>query len=382
MEFEFNEQQQLFRDAVRDFAAKEIDPIARECDERGDFPLDLFRKLGDLGYLGVKFPTEYRGSEAGLASGAIMAEELSYASPGIFLGVYVHIYLALSAIAAFGTDAQKDTYLRPGIAGETISAWGFAEPDAGSDPAGMRTTAEKDGDHYVINGSKILITNGDIADFVVVTTVTAPGQGFRGLSLLIVDRDTPGFVARRLQTMGMRAAHTAELSFQDCRVPATNLLAEENSGFASAMRTLTDGRVIAAGFALGLGRAAFDRSLKFAQERSAFGQAIGNFQGLQWLFADMATRLEAARLLTHQAAWRADQGLPNITESSMAKLFASETATEIAKTAVLIHGGAGFMMEHDIQRFYRDCMVLEIGEGTSHIQRNTIAHQLGLRRTV
>ncbi len=378
MEFEFNEEQRIFRDAVRDFAAKEIAPIARECDERGDFPLELFRKLGGLGYLGVKFSREYGGSEAGLASGAILAEELSYASPGIFLGVYVHVYLALSAIAAFGTDAQRNAYLQPGISGSKISAWGFAEPDAGSDPAGMRTRAERDGDYYVINGSKILITNGDIADFVTVTAVTSPGQGFKGLSLLIVDRNTPGFTARRLQTMGMRAAHTAELSFQDCRVPASNLLGEENSGFANAMRTLTDGRVIAAGFALGLGRAAFDRSLAFARERNAFGQAVGKFQGLQWLFADMATRLEAARLLTYQAAWRADQGLPNITQSSMAKLFASETATEIAKSAVLIHGGAGFMMEHDIQRFYRDCMVLEIGEGTSHIQRNTIAHQLGL----
>lgn len=378
MEFEFNEQQTLFRDAVRGFAAKEIGPIARECDERGELPPGLFEQLGRLGYLGVKFPKEYGGSEAGLTSGAIMAEELSYASPGIFLGIYVHVYLALSAVAAFGTDAQKDAYLRPGIAGKRVGAWGFAEPDAGSDPAGMRTRAERDGDSYVINGSKILITNGDIADFVVLTAVTAPGAGFRGLSLVIVDRDTPGFAARRLQTMGMRAAHTAELSFQDCRVPAENLLGEENSGFTSAMRTLTDGRVIAAGFALGLGRAAFDRSLKFARERSAFGQAIAGFQGLQWQFADMATRLEAARLLTCQAAWRADQGLPNIAQSSMAKLFASETATEIAKAAVLIHGGAGFMMEHDIQRYYRDCMVLEIGEGTSHIQRNTIAHQLGL----
>jgi alkylation response protein AidB-like acyl-CoA dehydrogenase len=200
----------------------------------------------------------------------------------------------------------------------------------------------------------------------------------RGLSLIIVDRDSPGFSARRLQTMGMRAAHTAELSFQDCRVPADHLLGEENTGFTNAMRTLTEGRVIASAFAVGLGRAAFNRSLEYAKQRFAFGQPIGGFQGIQWLFADMATRLEAARLLTYQAAWRAEQGLPYITESSMAKLFASETATEIAKTAVLIHGGAGYMMEHDIQRFFRDCMVLEIGEGTSHIQRNTIAHQLGL----
>ena len=378
MDFAFNDDQELFRKAVRGFAEKEIAPIARECDERGEYPLSLFRKLGDLGYLGAKFPPEYGGSQAGLVSGAIMAEELAQASPGIFLGIYVHVYLALSAVAAFGSEAQKEAYLRPGIAGEKVGAWGFAEPDAGSDPGGMKTKAIRDGDSYRVNGSKILITNGDIADFLVVTTVTTPGQGMRGLSLIIVDRDSPGFAARRLQTMGMRAAHTAELSFQDCRVPADHLLGEENTGFASAMRTLTEGRVIAAAFALGLGRAAFNRSLEFAKQRLAFGQPVGGFQGIQWLFADMATRLEAARLLAYQAAWRADQGLPCITESSMAKLFASELATEIAKTAVLIHGGAGFMMEHDIQRFYRDCMVLEIGEGTSHIQRNTIAHQLGL----
>lgn len=378
MDFAFTEEQELFRKAVRGFAEKEIAPIARECDERGQYPLSLFRKIGELGYLGAKFPPEYGGSEAGLVSGAIMAEEMSQASPGIFLGIYVHVYLALSAVAAFGTEAQKEAYLRPGIAGDKIGAWGFAEPDAGSDPGGMKTRAIRDGDSYLVNGSKILITNGDIADFLVVTTVTAPDQGMRGLSLIIVDRDSPGFSARRLQTMGMRAAHTAELSFQDCRVPADHLLGEENTGFANAMRTLTEGRVIASAFAVGLGRAAFNRSLEFAKQRLAFGQPIGGFQGIQWLFADMATRLEAARLLAYQAAWRAEQGLPYITESSMAKLFASETATEIAKTAVLIHGGAGYMMEHDIQRFYRDCMVLEIGEGTSHIQRNTIAHQLGL----
>jgi alkylation response protein AidB-like acyl-CoA dehydrogenase len=378
MDFDFTEDQELFRKAVRGFTEKEIAPIARECDESGEFPLSLFRKIGELGYLGAKFPPEYGGSGAGLVSGTIMAEEMSQASSGIFLGIYVHVYLAISAVAAFGTEAQKEEYLRPGIAGDKIGAWGFAEPDAGSDPGGMKTRAIRDGDSYVVNGSKILITNGDIADFIVVTTVTAPEQGMRGLSLIIVDRDTPGFSARRLQTMGMRAAHTAELSFQDCRVPADHLLGEENTGFTSAMRTLTEGRVIASAFAVGLGKAAFSRSLEYAKQRFAFGQPIGGFQGIQWLLADMATRLEAARLLTYQAAWRAEQGLPYITESSMAKLFASETATEIAKTAVLIHGGAGYMMEHDIQRFFRDCMVLEIGEGTSHIQRNTIAHQLGL----
>jgi len=302
VEFEFSEQQRLFREAIKDFANKEIAPVARDCDERGEFPPSLFRRLGELGYLGVRFPEEYGGSAAGLVSGAIMAEEMAYVSPGVFLGVYVHVYLALAAISAFGTEAQKETYLRPGIAGLKIGAWGFAEPDAGSDPSGMKTRATRQGESYVINGSKILITNGDIADFLVVTVVTAPGQGLRGLSLVLVDRDAPGFAARRLSTLGMRAAHTAELSFQDCRVPAANLLGEENSGFYNAIRTLTEGRVIASAFALGLGRAAFDRSLRFAKERVAFGQPIGQFQGIQWLLADMATRLEAARLLTYQAA--------------------------------------------------------------------------------
>lgn len=378
MDFEFSEQQALFRRTIRAFAQREVVPIARECDEKGEFPLELFRRMGSLGYLGIRFPPEYGGAGAGLVSGAIMAEEMAYASPGIFLGIYVHMYLALAAVAAFANEAQKEAYLRPGIAGGMLGAWGFAEPDAGSDPAGMKTRAVRQGDSYRLSGSKILITNGDIADFLVVTVVTGPGQGLRGLSLILVDRNTPGFSARRLQTLGMRAAHTAELSFQDCPVPADHLLGEENSGFYNAMRTLTEGRVIAAAFALGLGRAAFDRTLHFVRERTAFGQPVGQFQGIQWILADMATRLEAARLLAYQAAWRVDQGLPHITESSMAKLFASETASEIAKTAVLLHGGAGFMMEHDIQRFYRDCMVLEIGEGTSHIQRNTIARQLGL----
>src|SRR3972149_1767927 len=217
MDFAFNDDQELVRKAVRGCAEKEIAPIARECDERGEYPLSLFRKLGDLGYLGAKFPPEYGGSQAGPVRGAIMAEEMSQASPGIFLGIYVHVYLALSAVAAFGSEAQKEAYLRPGIAGDKIGAWAFAEPDAGSDPGGMKTRATRDGDGYSVNGSKTLITTGDIADFLVVTTVTAPGQGRRGLSLIIVDRDSPGFTARRLPTMGGGGAHTAQVAVGGCR---------------------------------------------------------------------------------------------------------------------------------------------------------------------
>ncbi len=379
MEFAFNEQQELFRRAIRAFAEKEVAPIARECDEHEEYPLHVLKKLGQLGYLGMRFPSEYGGSDGDTVSAAIMAEELGYASAGIFLGIYVHVFLALAAIHRFGNDEQKERYLAPGIRGDKVGAWGFAEPDAGSDPGNMKTRALRDGDTYILNGTKMFITNGNIADFVVVTAVTDPAQGMRGLSLLIIDKGTPGFTAGgALRKLGVRASDTAELVFQDCRLPASQLLGRENSGFYDAMRTLTEGRVISAAFALGLGRAAFDQTLAYAKQRVTFGQPIGSFQGIQWMFADMALGLEAAKLLTYQAAWRADQDLPYITEASMAKLHATELATRIANDAVQIHGGTGFMMESDVQRFYRDCKLMEIGEGTSQIQRNTIARQLGL----
>jgi len=369
----------LFREAIRRFAEHEIAPIAREYDEREEYPVHILKKLGDLGYLGLRFPRELGGGGADTVTAAIMAEELGYASAGIFLGVYVHVFLALNAIARFGSDGQKEAYLKPGIAGEKIGAWAFAEPDAGSDPGAMTTRALRDGDGYRINGTKMFITNGSIADFVVVTAVTDPQQGMKGLSLFIVDKDAPGFsVARRLKKLGVRASDTAELVFQDCWVGADKLLGQENVGFTNAMRTLTEGRIISAAFALGTARAAFDQTLEYAKERVAFGQPIGQFQGIQWIFADMALELEAAKLLTWQAAWLADQGLPHIKEASMAKLYATEMCARITGQAVLLHGGAGYMMDSDVQRFYRDCKVMEIGEGTSHIQRNTIARQLGL----
>ncbi len=379
IDLSLTDEQSLFRDAIRRFAEEEIAPIAREYDEREEFPLHVLKKLGELGYLGLRFPREMGGSGADTVTAAIMAEELGYASPGIFLGIYVHVFLALNAIARFGSDSQKEAYLKPGIAGDKVGAWAFAEPDAGSDPGSMTTRAVVDGDGYRINGTKLYITNGSIADFVVVTAATDPERGIKGLSLFIVEKDAPGFsVPRRLHKLGVRASDTAELSFQDCWVDKSQILGEENVGFANAMRTLTEGRIVSAAFALGAGRAAFDQSLAHAKERVAFGQAIGKFQGIQWQFADMALELEAAKLLTWQAAWLADQGLPHIKESSMAKLYATEMCARITGQAVLLHGGSGYMMDSDVQRFYRDAKVMEIGEGTSHIQRNTIARQLGL----
>ena len=379
MEFAFTPEQLEFRRSVAAFCDREIVPIAGECDARGEFPLHLFKTLGRLGWLGVKFPTEWGGAGDGSVTYAILAEELGRASAGIALGFYVHVALALTAISVFGTHAQKERYLRPGIAGEKIGAWSFAEPGAGSDPGSITCRAEKTATGYRISGAKMFTTNGPFADFVVLTASTAPGQGVRGLSLFLVDRGSPGFtVGRRIETMGMRASQTAELSFDGCEVPADALLGEENRGAMTAMQTLTAGRITAAAYAVGTGRAALEATLAYVKQRQQFGQPIGKFQGVQWMLADMATALEAARLLTYQAAWLADAGLPHIKEASMAKLFATETATRLANDALQLHGGYGYVMESPIQRLYRDVKLFEIGEGTSQIHRNIIARQLGL----
>jgi len=379
IDFSLTDEQELFRNAVKTFAEQEVAPIAREYDEREEYPVHILRKLGELGYLGASLPVEAGGGGGGMIAAAIMSEEMGYASAGIYLGVYVHVFLALNAIARFGSAVQHRRYLDPGIRGEKIGAWGFAEPDAGSDPGSMTTRAVRDGDAYVINGTKLYITNGSIADFVVTTAVTDPALGMKGLSLFIIDTDRPGFtVARKLRKLGVRASDTAELAFQDCRVPKDAMLGQENVGFANAMRTLTAGRIVSAAFALGTARAAFDQSLAHVKRRQAFGQPVGQFQGIQWQCADMALEIEAARLLMQKAAWLADEGLPHIKEASMAKLYATEMCARVTGQAVLLHGGSGYMMDSDIQRFYRDVKVIEIGEGTSHIQRNTIARQIGL----
>lgn len=377
--FSLTEEQRLFQDAIRSFATREVAPIAREYDEREEYPIHILQKMGELGYLGVPFSREIGGGGGNSIMAAIMSEEMGYASAGIYLGVYVHVFLALNAIARFGNDEQKRRYLVPGMGGNKVGAWGFAEPDAGSDPGSMTTRATRDGDDYVLDGTKTYITNGSIADFVVVTANTDPAKGMRGLSLFIVDAGAPGFtVARKFRKLGVRASDTAELSFHACRVGRGALLGDESGGFMNAMRVLTAGRIVSAGFAVGTARAAFDQSLKHVSGRQAFGQPVGQFQGIQWQFADMAVELECAKLLTWQAAWMADQGLPHIKEASMAKLYATEMCARITGQAVLLHGASGYMMESDIQRFYRDVKVMEIGEGTSHIQRNTIARQLGL----
>jgi alkylation response protein AidB-like acyl-CoA dehydrogenase len=379
IDFSLTDEQQAFRDALRKFAQKEIAPLVDEYEEKTEYPQFIFKKIAEPGYLGARFPEEAGGSGGDTMFSVIMSEELGYVSPAIYLGIYVHLYLAMSAILFFGNSKQKDQYLVPGIRGDLIGAWGFAEPGAGSDPGSMKTRARRRGDDFIINGTKMFITNGTFADFVVVTAVTDPSLGMKGISLFIVDKDTPGFsVSKKLKKMGMKASEAAELIFEDCRVPASNMLGQENTGFMAAMGTLTEGRIVAAAFAVGMARAAYDAALAYAKTREQFGKPIGKFQGIQWMLADMATQIEAAKLLTYQAAWLASGNASHIKEVSMAKLFATETATKVCSQAVQIHGGYGFMDEYPVSRFYRDCKLLEIGEGTSQIHRNTIARCIGL----
>ena len=379
IDFSFTDEQKAFREALRKFAQREIAPIVDEHEEREEYPQFIFKRMAGPGYLGARFPTQFGGSGGDTFSSVIMSEELAYVSAGIYLGMYVHLYLALSAILFFGTEEQKADYLVPGIKGERIGAWAFAEPGAGSDPGSMRTRAVRDGDAFLINGTKMFITNGTFADFVVVTAVTQPSLGMKGISLFIVERGTPGFsVSKKLKKMGMRSSEAAELVFEECRIAASHTLGQEDTGFLAAMGTLTEGRIVAAAFAVGIARAAQDAALSHAKTRHQFGQPIGKFQGMQWMLADMATEIEAAKLLTYQAAWLASRNAPHIKEASMAKLFATEMASRVCAQAVQIHGGYGFMDEYLVSRLYRDCKLLEIGEGTSQIHRNTIARTLGL----
>ncbi len=378
-DFYISDQQRELQRAVRAFVTKEIAPIAAACDAEERYPVALFPKLGELGYLGLRFPETEGGSGGTNVDYAILCEELAYGSAGIALGVYVHVALACAALEAFGSEGHKEEWLRPALRGERIGAWAFAEAGAGSDAGSVATRAVADGDGYVLNGTKLFITNGPIADFLVVVASTAPGERLKGLSLFLVERDRPGFrVAGTLSKLGVRASTMAELVFDDCRVPRENLIGRENRGFLDALRTLTLGRIASAAFAIGVARAAFEATLKHAGERVQFGQPIGSFQAVRFGIADMAVQIEAARLLCHRAAIAADRGLPHSREANMAKLYATEACTRIVERALHYNGAAGFMSESPIQRFYRDCKVFELGEGSSELQRDMIARELGL----
>lgn len=377
MNFALTEEQEALRRTARTFAEKEIAPLAAECDETNEYPVGLLKRMARLGYFGLKFPAAYDGGAGGNLDAAIVFEELAAVSAGITLGVYCHVILALTAIARIGSEAQKQRYLIPGIQGEKIGAFGSTEAGAGSDITAIATRAVRDGDSYVLNGAKLFCTNSPIADFIVLSAVTAPETG--GLSLFAVDRGTPGLnVGRRMKTLGMHPAQTAEVVLDNVRVPEENRLGAEHRGVPNMLMALTEGRIIAAAFTVGIARAAFEAARRYALERVRFGQPIARHQVIAHRLADMDTEIQAARLLTHHAAWLADTGRSFVKEASQAKVFASEAASRITAQALHLQGAYGYMLESSAQRYYRDTPVLALGEGTSEILRNVIAKQLGL----
>lgn len=380
MDFEFTEEQKMFREAIRNFAEKEIAPLVEEAEENERFPEGLFPRMGALGYLCVRYPAQYGGPGMDKVSECIYVEEVSRICTGIAASLMVQSGIGTSMILDHGTEEQKQKYLVPAIKGQKIGAFGLTEPDAGSDAAAIRTTAVRHGDHYVINGSKMFITNSTIADFVLLAAYTDKSKGPRGgVSVIIVDRGTPGFtVARKLKKVGCRSSDTGELAFDSCQVPASNLVGEEGKGFPYLMQALEAGRISHASRSIGIAQSAYEASLKYAQERVQFGQPIGKFQAIQFKLARMAMEIEAARWLTFHAAWLYDQGRQCRKEAAMCKLYASETAKKTADEAMQIHAGYGYMRESPVQRYFRDAWLSTITEGTSEIQQLVIARQLGL----
>jgi butyryl-CoA dehydrogenase len=374
MHFELTDEQQLIREAVREFAQAELVPIAAELDRDHRFPHEILPKLAELNLMGMPFPEKVGGAGTDYLSYIIALEEVSRAcaSTGIILSV--HISLASWPIFKFGTEAQKDQYLPDMASGRRLGAFALTEPAAGTDAAAGTATAVLNGDEYVLNGSKIFITNAPHADVYIVFAKTDPEQGTRGMSAFIVEKDTPGFsVGEAEHKLGIRGSSTPPLYFADCRVPKDALLGEEGSGFKIAMQTLDGGRIGVSAQALGIAQAALDASVAYAKERVQFGKPIANLQAIQWMLADMATEVDAARLLVYRAAWCVDNGRPYSTEGAMAKLFASETATRVAGKAIQIHGGYGYTESYPVERNYRDAKITELYEGTSEVQRMVIA---------
>ena len=377
MNFCLSEDQQLLRRSIREFAETEIKPRVREWDEEQHFPHELLTKLADLGLMGIQFPADYGGAAMSAVDYCICIEELARVDPSISLSVAAHNGLGAAHIAMFGSEAQKAKYLTPLATGDKLAAWGLTEPSSGSDAAAMRTTATRDGDDWVLNGSKAFITHGSSGHTMVVMAVTDKAKGNKGISAVIVERGTPGFIAgKKEDKLGMRASETTEVLFQNCRVPASQLLGDEGQGFIQTLQVLDAGRIGIAALSVGLAQGAYESARGYAFERKQFGRAIGTFQSIRWKLVDNAARVEAARLLTYRAAWLKDQGRRTTLESSMAKLYASEIAVRASEDAVQIHGGYGFVKDYPAEKFFRDVKLTTIGEGTSEVQRLVIARQL------
>ncbi|MEW9031210.1 MAG: acyl-CoA dehydrogenase [Planifilum fimeticola] len=377
MEFRLSEEHEMMRKMVREFAEKEVAPTAAERDEKEEFDRSLFEKMAELGLTGIPWPEEEGGVGADFLSYVIAVEELSRVDASVGVTLSAHISLASWPIHKFGTPEQKERFLRPLAEGKKLGAYGLTEPGSGSDAAGMRTTAVRDGDSYVLNGSKIFITNGGEAEIYVVFALTDPEKKHRGVTAFIVEKGTPGFsFGKKEQKLGIRSSPTLEILFDNCRIPAENRLGEEGEGFKIAMMTLDGGRNGIAAQAVGIAQGALDAALAYAKEREQFGKPIAAQQAIQFKLADMATRIEASRLLTYQAAWLESQGLPYGKASAMAKLFAGDTAMDVTVEAVQIFGGYGYTREYPVERMMRDAKITQIYEGTNEIQRLVIARHL------
>jgi len=374
---EFTEEQRSIQEAIRDFAVNVLKPVVMEYDESQKFPFEIVKELAGMGCMGILVPEAYGGSGLGYVEYALVIEELARVDPSVALTVAAHNGLCTNHILMFGSEEQKRRYLPLLASGEWIGAWGLTESVSGSDAASMITTAVRDGDEWVLNGGKTFITHGGVGQVAVVMAVTDRSKHSKGISAFIVETDTPGFIVNKKENkLGMRASDTCQLMFDNLRIPAENLIGVEGEGFKQAMRILEGGRISIAALSVGLAQGALDESIKYAGERHQFGKPISGFQGIQFKFANMATEIEAARLMTFKAATLKDVGKPLGNSAAMAKLFASEVAERCANEGVQIFGGYGFIKDFPVEKFYRDVKLLTIGEGTSEVQRIVISRNL------
>lgn len=377
MDFELTEEQQQVKYSIREFAEGELAPHVMEWDEAQHFPIELLPKFADLGLTGVLFPEEYGGARMGYVEYATILEELARVDPSIALSLAAHNSLCAGHIYIAGNEEQKQKYLVPLAQGQHFGAWGLTEPSSGSDAGSMRTTAARRNGSWVVNGSKNFITNASFAQTTVGMAITDRAAGSHGISAFIIEKGTPGFsIAKKENKLGMRASDTASIVFDDCRVPEANLLGDAGQGFIQAMRVLDGGRISIAGLAVGIAQGAFEAGIRYSHERYQFGRPISEFQAIQFKLANMATDIDAARLLTYRAAALKDRGHVTTKESSMAKLFASEVSVRVAEEAIQIHGGYGYIKDYPVEKYWRDSKLLTIGEGTSEVQRLVIARQL------
>ena len=374
---ELTENQIIIRDTIKDFAEKNIRPVIMEYDESQKFPMEIMKQLGELGFLGILVPEEYGGAGLGYVEYALIIEELSKVDPSIGLSVAAHNGLCTNHINLFGNESQKKKYLPDLASGKKIGAWGLTESFSGSDAAGLKSSAIKDGNNWILNGSKQFTTHGTVGETYVVMAITNKENAKKGISALILEKGMEGLIiGKKENKLGMRASDTTQLAFENCKVPAENLLGDEGMGFVNSMKILEGGRISIAACSVGLAQGCLDASLKYSQERKQFGKQLFDFQAIQFKLAEMATNIEAARMLTFRAAAMKDAGIPNTKEAAEAKLFASEIAEKASSESVQIFGGYGFIKEYPVEKFYRDVKLLTIGEGTSEIQRIVIARDL------